>query len=234
MNKRVWRKDRKLMVIVNATANNILALADGKKPFNDILKESFPGSLDIGQLNLESLEKVNLAAELEDRFLQSAVFCVSMWERGLLKLTAAKGDFDKMIVSPLLQSVIGNDDEISIVTAIEKLAAQKGEPAGIYAAFNQFRTNLVMLLAYDMLLITFSGTIEDYSDQDMVPDTYLPQFRIGYLQPGLILTKPLVGEDGKPIRVEPATAIAGITVTTTVTTFAGMLGHVVGTAESYW
>lgn len=231
MNKKVWREDKKMMVIVNQTANNILALADGKKPFNNLIEESFRGGLNIGQLNLESMETINLAAELEDRFLQSAVFCVSMWERGLLKLRVAKGELDKMIVSPLLQSVISNNGEIGIITVIEKLAAQRSDPAEVYAAFNLFRANLVMLLAYDKLLMTFTGTIEDFNDQEMLPDTYWPQFRIGYLQPGLIVTKASAGEGGE-IRFDPITALTAITVTTTLTTFAPMIGDSVGRAES--
>jgi len=230
-NKKVWRDDMKIMVIVNATANNILSLADGKKPFSNLVEESFRGGINIGQLNLESMETVNLAAELEDRFLQSAVFCVSMWERGLLKLRVAKGEPDKMIVSPLLQSISDNDGNIEIATAIEKLAEQKGEPAGTYAAFNQLRANLVVLLAYDKLLVTFTGTIEDYNDQEIVPDTNWPQCRIGYLQPGLIVTKPSTGEEGE-IRFEPITALTAITVTTTLTTYAPMIGDSVGRAES--
>ena len=231
MNKNVWREDKTVMLVVNATASRILLLADGKKSFSALLAESFPGSLDLGQLHPESLARANLAVELEDCFLQSAVFCVHLWERGLLKLAVAPGELGTMLVSPLLQRCIGSDGAIEIGTAIEKLAAQKGEAAALNAALNQFRSNLVTLFACDKLLIAFTGSIEDHSDQDLVPDTLWPQFRIGYVQPGLILTKPLAGADGA-IRVEPATALAAITVTTTTTTFAGMIGDSVGRAES--
>jgi len=232
MNKKVWREDKKLMVIVNSNASKILALADGKKPFYNLLKEAFPSDLDVGQLNLESIEKVNMADELEDRFLHSAVFCLGMWERGLLKLVLSSGHQSKLVISSLLQSVIDDSSEISIVKTIEKLTVQESGPAEVYSVFNQLRTNLAMLLAYDMVLPSFAGTIEEYEETDVVSEGYMPQYRIGYIQPELIVTKPTTGINGE-ILVEPRVAIAGITVTTTITTFSGMVGDSYGQAESH-
>ena len=89
----------------------------------------------------------------------------------------------------------------------------------------------MMLFAYNGLLINFKGTIEEYSGQDIVPDNNLPQFKAGYLKPGLIVTG-TSPDSGNNIRVEPATALVAITVTTTTTTYAEMIGDSVGRAES--
>lgn len=229
MNKKVWRKDKKLMIIVNSTASKILTLADGKKPFNDLSKEVFLGDLDIGQLNLEIIETANIAAELADHFLHSAMFCVGMWEKGLLKLVLSSGDQSKLVVSSLLQSVIDDSNEISIVKTLEKLSVQGSGPAEVYSEFNQLRTNLAMLLAYDMVLPSFAGAIEEYDETDVVSEGYLPQYRIGYLQPGLIVTKPTEWAQGLAAIAPAYGAIVGVTVVST--TFADSLGYSIGLTD---
>lgn len=193
MNKKVWREDKTMMFIVNATASRILSLADGKKSFNDILKESYSGSLNIEDMNVESLEKFNLATELNDRFLQSAAFCINMWERGLLNFKVVQDKMDDMFISPIVSGTIDSKGEILVEKAVESILTLENEP-GIYKSFNQFKANLTMLLAYDMLLITFTSNIEDH-DQEAVLDNDLPQFKTGYLQPMLLTGKPEIGED---------------------------------------
>jgi hypothetical protein len=228
MNKKVWREDKSMMFFVNTAAAKILSLADGKTTSNEILKESFPEKIDIGQLNTESLEKVNLFADLEDRSLQSAMFCINMWERGLLHFTYNQGTPEALTVSALLKAAKTENGDIDLLKIVKALTPESGN---LYDEWNMLRSNLVMLFAYNGLLINFTGTTEEYSGQDIVPDNNLPQFKAGYLKPGLIVTN-TSPDSGDNIRVEPVTALVAITVTTTTTTYAEMIGDSVGRAES--
>jgi hypothetical protein len=228
MNKKVWREDKSMMFFVNTAAGKILSLANGKNTLNEILKESFPERIDIGQLTSESLEKVNLFADLEDRFLQSVLFCINMWERGLLQFTHNQSTQEEMALSSLLKIAEIEDGEIEVLDIVKALS---GKADNLYDEWNKLRSNLVMLLAYNRLLVKFKGTMEEYSGPDIVPDNNVPQFKAGYLKPGLIVTR-TVTDKGEITRVEPATALVAITVTTTTTTYAEMIGDSVGRAES--
>jgi hypothetical protein len=229
MNKKVWREDKSMMFFVNTAAGKILSLANGKNTLNEILKKSFPERIDIGQLSTESLEKVNLFADLEDRFLQGAMFCINMWERGLLHFTYNQGTPEAITVSSLLKNTKTKNGDIDLLKIVKALTP---ETDNLNDEWNRLRSNLVMLFAYNGLLINFKGEVEEYSGQDIVPDNNLPQFKAGYLKPGLIVTNTSPDNDNN-IRVEPATALVAITVTTTTTTYAEMIGDSVGQAESH-
>ncbi len=228
MNKKVWREDKSMMFFVNTAAAKILSLANGTTTLNEILQESFPERIDIGQLSTESLEKINLFADLGDRFLQSAMFYINMWERGLLHFTYNQATPEAISVSALLKAAKTENGDIDLLKTVKALSR---ETDNLNDEWNRLRSNLVMLFAYNGLLINFKGTIEEYSGQDIVPDNNLPQFKAGYLKPGLIVTSAST-ESGNNIRVEPATALVAITVTTTTTTYAEMIGDSVGRAES--
>ena len=206
MNKKVWNDDKSMMVIINTTASKILSLADGEKSFTDLLKESYSGSLSIDDMNRESFEKYNLATELNDRFLQSATFCISMWERGLLNFKVVQNKSNQPFMSPIMTSTIGEGGELLFDKVVEIIMAQKNEPS-IYTIFNQYKANLVMLLAYDALLMAFTGEIESHNQED-VKENDFPQFITGYIEPKSLMGKYDIGE-GAPTKLGVVMAAAG-------------------------
>lgn len=179
MNKKVWNDDKTTMYFINTTANKILSLADGKKSFSNLVTKAFAGSK-IGSINNEALENFDLETQLNDRFLQSTIFCISMWERQLLKFKISKTNAENVFISPLLAKVIDSNGDLSVEKAYRILS--KEDETTEYKLYNQFKANLALLFAYDMVLVKFTGSIED-CDDTVVVDSDLPQYKIGYLKP---------------------------------------------------
>ena len=222
MNKKVWRDDKTMMYFVNTTASKILSLADGKNTFSNLVIKSIAG-IKVEDINDETLESYHLKFNLNDKFLQSASFCVSMWERGLLKFKIAQTDLGNLSVSPILTESIENNGDLSVEQAYGIISNE--DEATKSKTYNQFKANLALLLAYDMLLVTFAGSIED-SDEEVLLDNGLPQYKVGYIQPGLLTEKP---DEGIGIRFVGEELIIG-----------ALVGHIVvtgiqetGTAAGY-
>jgi hypothetical protein len=229
MNKKVWRDDHKMMYFINTTASSILALADGKNLFSDLVTQSLAGSKMEG-ISDETLESFHLKSELNDRFLQTTSFCVSMWERGILQFKTAQADLGNFAVSPLLKKAISSDGSLTVKKAYG-LIAEEGEDTK-YKLYNQFKANLAMLLAYDLLLVTCTGTFEN-TDEEVVPDHDLPNYKVGYIEPGILTQK----QDGPvSIRLTGGELIIGALVGKVVDTAAQeagtTLGDIVGRMES--
>jgi len=226
MNTKVWRDDKTMMYFINSTASEILSLADGKKLFSDLVTESFVGSK-IEKINDETLESFHLGTEINDRFLQTATFCVSMWERGILKFKISQTNLGSLSISPLLTKTIESNGDITVEKAYSIIS--KEDIMTKYKIYNQFKANLAMLLAYDMLLITFTGNIEN-CDKDVVLDNNLPQYKIGYLQPGLLTNIP--GEMTRSVSGYIVGALVGEVVKTAAQEAGTTLGKIVGEMES--
>ena len=234
MNNKVWNEDKTMMIIVNETASRILSLADGNKSLNEILKESYSGILKIEDLNTESLEKLNLANDLNDRFLQTVSFCISMWERDLMKFKLAQTNVVDKFISPIINSSIDSHGEINVEKVYSSIRTGAKEQS-IYHAYNQYKSNIAMLLAYDILSVSFNAKLESY-DQEVLQNSDLPQFKTGYLKPSIQISNKSMGGDNT-VRLSPMmTAIAvnvAWDVAKTAAAEAGtMAGDIVGRMES--
>ncbi len=222
MNKKVWRDDKTMMYFINTVASKILSLADGKNLFSSLVTKSLAESK-IKNINNETLEGFHLGTEINDRFLQATTFCVSMWERGILKFKISQTNLGNLGISPLLTKAIGSNGELTVENAYRIISNE--DSATKYVTYNQFKANLALLLAYDMLVVTFNGSMED-SDEDVVIDKATPHYKIGYIKPGLLTNVP---ESMIGIRVTGGELIVGALVGHVVVTAAQEAGTTAGT-----
>lgn len=233
MNRLVWRNDKEIMVLVNSSGASVLSSMDGNKVFSEVVEEAFKGqSGEVARANPADLKQFSLASEYEDRFLQSAAFMVALWSRGFVNFLFKGSDIESIPTSPIVRKIAKAQKPLTVFQVLGELSAQyKQDFRKLYAAFHQEQAQINMLLVRDMLIPVWEGEAEPFDKPDVIPDTVLPQYGIGYVKPSLIEK---LGEaaHGDGAKVEPATAIAAITVTTTVTAFSEMIGDSVGTAES--
>ncbi|MBC8757357.1 hypothetical protein H2O64_21995 [Kordia sp. YSTF-M3] len=199
MNKKVWHSEKTMMYFINTTASKILSLADGKKLFSNLVAEAFAGSK-IESINDETLESFQLETELNDRFFQSTAFCISMWERQLLNFKIS--NTENVTIPPLAKEAIDSNGNLTVEKAYSIIA--KEDKATEYKMYNQLKANLAMLFAYDMVFIKFTGSMED-SNENVVTDSDLPRYKIGYLQPNLLKNMYNLG-DNNVIRMHPILA----------------------------
>jgi hypothetical protein len=92
-----------------------------------------------------------------------------------------------------------------------------------------------MLLAYDMLSVTFTSNVEDH-DQEVVLDNDLPQFKTGYLQPGLLTANREIEGDAS-VKLSPMMTAIGVNVAWDIAKTAAAeagttAGDIVGRMES--
>jgi hypothetical protein len=205
MDKKIWHKDKSMMHLINTSSSKVLALADGKKPFSKLVNESLVGS-DIEITNNKTLESFNLETELNDRFLQVTTFCISMWESEILNFRLSKTNPENVTISPILKEIVDSDGNFTVRDAYGIIAKETKENE--YKMYNRLKGNLAMLLAYDMLFIEFTGSIED-SEESSIIDNDLPQYKVGYLKPDFLKDPNDLGGE-ITTRIHPAlAAIAG-------------------------
>ncbi|AXG71553.1 hypothetical protein KORDIASMS9_03810 [Kordia sp. SMS9] len=205
MDKKVWHKDKSMMHLINASSSKVLALADGKKPFSKLVNESLVGT-DIEITNTKTLESFNLETELNDRFLQVTTFCISMWECEILNFRLSKENPENITISPILKEIVDSEGNFTVRDAYSIIAKETKENE--YKMYNRLKGNLAMLLAYDMLFIEFTGSIED-SEESNIIDNDLPQYKVGYMKPEFLKDPHDLGGD-IVTRIHPAlVAIAG-------------------------
>ena len=226
MNKKVWDDDKTMMYFINTTASKILSLADGKKIFGELVTEAFVWSK-IDLINDETLESFHLKTELNDRFLQSTTFCISMWEREIVKFKISKTNKENVTISPLIQSALESDGDLTAKNAYSFIAKEDAENQ--YQIYNRFKANLAMLLAHDMLFVEFIGTMED-TDENIVADTDLPAYKIGYVKPELSVN--LAGVQTRSPLVGAALGVAIGKVIDSAPEIGTSAGRIVGEMES--
>lgn len=188
MNKKIWRKDREIMVFVNSAGHQLLSAMDGECEFLKLVEKAFGSKIaDLTGVKVFDLDSFSEVVEFEDRFLQSTAFTVALWSRGFIDFSFNLQDIGTMTTSQLLKKICDEKKSLTVNNVLGELSySYKDDFLNLHLAFRKEQGNIIALLNHDTLLPTFTGETESFEKPDVLPESISPQYRIGYVKPSLM------------------------------------------------
>jgi hypothetical protein len=188
MNKKIWRKDREIMVFVNSAGHHLLSAMDGECVFSKLVEKAFVSKIaDLTRFKVFDLDSFSEVVEFEDRFLQSTAFTVALWSRGFIDFSFNLQDIGTMTTSQLLKKICDKKKSLTVNNVLGELSySYKEDFLKLHLAFHKEQGNIMALLNHDVLLPTFTGETEYFEKSEVLPESISPRYRIGYVKPSLM------------------------------------------------
>ncbi len=230
MNKQIWRTNRDFMILVNSTGSQLLSMMNGDKSLLSVIRETFSDTEGIfHKMSLSDLNKFNQASEFEDRFLTSSSFILSLWSRGFINLDVAVEAEKQLSAGSILKKFFDAHASVSSGHILHEIfEMHQGHSEKAMEMFFKTQTEISALLSHGAVHPVFNGIMEDYKNEDIVPDNLTPMYKIEYIKPAIAKK---IEDQANPVTTKsPMIIYTGATIV--ITASADIVGDSVGRAES--